>query len=438
MYDLTTVLSYGITFGILMMTIVYTFIRYIYSKELFYLSYCFMQVFSLSYIILYSKFFYYELFFQDFSLFFATLSALVFAVRFYEGKFIPKITNNKELILNTLLLIFIILTAFYHYLLFEYLPYTIIYAILFVSIVFNLNQGFKATAIYVIGWSVICLILYILNFKTYFKMHTHLDLVLLAFAMEAILFTISVAYKYNLLKKENVEIESMLLQQSKLAQSGEMIANITHQFRQPLNNLSYILINLKNKYKNNNLEKDYFERKTSQANEQIEYLSNTIENFKNFYTESKEKEDFEIREVIQNSLSILNSDIKKIEVNIDLIFNTNEHVKIFGIKNELAQVLIAIISNALHAVKTIENRKIAIEINSNTADVILTIKDNGEGIKSKLLDKIFEPYFTTKSTGTGLGLYLSKMIIEKSFKGKLNVKSNPKGTTFYINIEKSV
>lgn len=167
-------------------------------------------------------------------------------------------------------------------------------------------------------------------------------------------------------------------------------------------------------------------------------MSSTIENFRNFYTESKEKEDFEIKEVIQNSLAILSGDIKNIEVIVDLTFNTNEHIKIFGIKNELAQVLVAIISNALDAIKTIENRKIEIEISSNTADVILSIKDNGKGIKAKLLDKIFEPYFTTKSSGTGLGLYLSKMIIEKSFKGKLNVKSNPKGTTFYINIEKSV
>ncbi|WP_428023049.1 sensor histidine kinase [Arcobacter sp.] len=438
MYDLTTTLSYGIVFGILIMTVVYTFIRYIYSKELFYLSYCFMQFFSLIYIVLYSKFFISENFFQDLSLFLATLFALVFAIRFYEGRFIPEITNNKELILNTFLLIFIILTALYHYILFEYLPYTIIYAILFISILFNLNQGFKANAIYVIGWSIICLILYILDFKTFFKINTNLDLVLIAFAIEAILFTISVAYKYNLLKKENIEIEAMLLQQSKLAQSGEMIANITHQFRQPLNNLSYILINMKNKYDNNLLDKSYFDKKTSQANEQIEFLTNTIENFKNFYINSKENEDFEIKDVIQNSLTILSGDIKKSETIIELLFNTNEHIKINGIQNELAQVLVAIISNALDAIKDIEVPKISIEVNSTNADVILSIKDNGKGIKTKKLNKIFEAYFTTKSNGTGLGLYLSKVIIEKNFNGKLEVKSSQEGTTFYIIIEKSI
>ncbi len=438
MYDLTTTLSYGIVFGILIMTVVYTFIRYIYSKELFYLSYCFMQFFSLIYIVLYSKFFISENFFQDLSLFLATLFALVFAIRFYEGRFIPEITNNKELILNTFLLIFIILTALYHYILFEYLPYTIIYAILFISILFNLNQGFKANAIYVIGWSIICLILYILDFKTFFKINTNLDLVLIAFAIEAILFTISVAYKYNLLKKENIEIEAMLLQQSKLAQSGEMIANITHQFRQPLNNLSYILINMKNKYDNNLLDKSYFDKKTSQANEQIEFLTNTIENFKNFYINSKENEDFEIKDVIQNSLTILSADIKKSETIIELLFNTNEHIKINGIQNELAQVLVAIISNALDAIKDIEVPKISIEVNSTNADVILSIKDNGKGIKTKKLNKIFEAYFTTKSNGTGLGLYLSKVIIEKNFNGKLEVKSSQEGTTFYIIIEKSI
>ncbi|WP_298751068.1 ATP-binding protein [uncultured Arcobacter sp.] len=438
MYDLTAALSYGITFGILIMTVVYTFIRYIYSKELFYLSYFFMQFFSLLYIVLYSELFYKTVFLQDLSLFLATIFAIVFAIRFYEGKFLPEITNNTELIINTLLLIFIILTAFYHYILFEYLPYTIIYAILFISIIFNLKQGFKASSIYVIGWSLICLILYILDFKTYFKTHTNLDLVLIAFAIEAILFTISVAYKYNLLKKENVEIESMLLQQSKLAQSGEMIANITHQFRQPLNNLSYILINIKKKYENNLLEKEYFDKKTSQANEQIEFLSNTIENFRNFYTNNKDKEDFEIKEVIENSLTILHADIKKTEVDLKSTFNTNEQVRVHGIKNELAQVIVAIISNALDAIKDIENPKIIIEIDSNNADVTLSIKDNANGIKPKILNKIFEPYFSTKADGTGLGLYLSKMIIEKSFQGSIDVESSQEGTTFYIKIEKTI
>ncbi len=438
MYDLTTTLSYGITFGILIMTVVYTFIRYVYSKELFYLSYCFMQVFSLLYIVFYSKFFVDILFLQDLTLLLATISAVVFAIRFYEGKFIPEIRDNKELFINTLLLIFIILTAFYHYILFEYLPYTIIYAILFISIIFNLKQGFKANSIYVIGWSLICLILYILDFKNYFKIQTNLDLVLIAFAIEAILFTISVAYKYNLLKKENIEIEAMLLQQSKLAQSGEMIANITHQFRQPLNNLAYILINLKKKYENNLLEKEYFHKKTSQADKQIEFLSNTIENFKNFYTSNKDKEDFKIKEVIENALTILQADIKKREIHLEVNFKTNEQIKIYGIKNELAQVFVAILSNALDATKDIENPKVIITIDSNNADVLLSIKDNADGIKPKILNKIFEPYFSTKKDGTGLGLYLSKMIIEKSFQGKLDVKSEKNNTTFYINIEKSI
>lgn len=438
MYDISIVLSYGITFGILIMTVIYTFIRYTYSKEIFYLSYCFMQFFSLIFIITYSELFLIPSFIKDLSLLLATLSALVFSIRFYEGKFLPIISNNKELIINTSLLILIILTAFYHYMLFEYLPYTIIYAILFVSIIFNLKDGFKASSIYVLGWSITCFVLFIFDFKSYYKLHSNLDLVLLAFAIEAILFTISVAYKYNQLKKENVEIENMLLQQSKLAKSGEMIANITHQFRQPLNNLSYILINIKNKYKNNKLEEKYFDKKFLQANEQLDFLSNTIENFKEFYTVSKEKENFEVKEAIENTITILSADLNKKRVEIKTIFKTHEHIKIFGIKNELSQVLLAIISNGIDALKNIENPKILLTVNSNNAEIFINIENNGNQISPKILNKIFEPYFSTKNQGTGLGLYLSKMIIEKSFEGKLKVKSNKENTTFLISIEKSI
>ncbi|MBD3831166.1 MAG: sensor histidine kinase, partial [Arcobacter sp.] len=266
MFDINTILFYGITFGILIMTIVYTFIRYLYSKEIFYISYCFMQIFSLIFIISYSKLFTISYFIQELSLVIASIFAMIFAINYYEGKFLPKITNYKELIINTFLLNVVILTAFYHYVLFEYLPYTIIYAILFVSLIFNLKQGFKPALIYVIGWSVFCILLFIFDFKDFYTQRGYFDLVLLVFAIEAMLFTISIAYKYNDLKIKNKNFEKMVIQQSKFVKSGEMIANITHQFRQPLNNISYILMNLKKRFENKNLDEFYFDKKINQAN----------------------------------------------------------------------------------------------------------------------------------------------------------------------------
>ena len=199
------------------MTIVYTFIRYIYSKEIFYISYCLMQIFSLIFIAFYSKLFDFPDYFGQVSLLLATLSALVFAVRFYEGKFLPKMKSFKELLLNTLILNVIILTAFYHYMVFEYLPYTIIYAILFVSVAFNLKEGFKPAFVYVIGWSILCFVLFVIDFKTYYEEKGFMDIVLVAFAIEAVLFTLSVAYKYSSLQKQSKSFENMLLQQSRLS-----------------------------------------------------------------------------------------------------------------------------------------------------------------------------------------------------------------------------
>ncbi len=438
MYDINMVLLYGVTFGIVLMTIVYTLIRYIYSKEIFYISYCFMQIFSLIFIVSYSGLFKISEGVQELALLFATLSAIVFAVRFYEGKFLPKMTNYKELIKNTLLLNVIILTAFYHYMLFEYLPYTIIYAILFISVAFNLNQGFKPTIIYVGGWSIFCFILFVFDFKSYYEVRGFVDIVLVAFAIEAVLFTLSVAYKYNNLQKQSKSFENMLLQQSKLAKSGEMIANITHQFRQPLNNLSYILINMKKKFENKKLDEVYFEKKVSQANEQLEFLSKTIDDFKEFYDPSKQKETFSIKESIANVSTILSADLKKRNIDFDVEFKVNEEIKVFGIKNELSQVLLALISNANEALKDIEKPYVKLEIDSSNAEVIIKVKDNAGGIKKRDIDKIFEPYYTTKENGSGLGLYLVKLIIEQGFNGKVEVCNNKEGVVFTLFIEKSI
>ncbi|MDD2888956.1 MAG: HAMP domain-containing sensor histidine kinase [Aliarcobacter sp.] len=438
MSEINLILFYGITFGILIMTIIYTFIRYVYSKEIFYISYCFMQVFSLVYIVSYSKLFNIAVLVQELSLVFASLSAMIFAINFYEGKFLPKITNYKELIINTLLLNVVILTAFYHYLLFEYIPYTIIYAILFISIIFNLKDGFKPTLIYVIGWSVLCIVLFVFDFKNFYLQRGYLDIVLVVFAIEAMLFTTSIASKYNELKNENKSFERMILQQSKFVKSGEMIANITHQFRQPLNNISYILMNLKKRFNTQKLDEEYFNKKVLQANEQLQFLSKTIDDFKDFYTQDKEKELFSVKDAVQNATTILSADLKTNNITLESKFEVYEEIKIFGVKSELSQVLIAIISNSIDVLKNIKNPKIKINISANQAEVIISLEDNGGGIKSKNLKKIFEPYFTTKEEGTGIGLYLCKMIIEESFGGKIFVENKKEGVSFSLFIEKAL
>ncbi|MCG3710764.1 HAMP domain-containing histidine kinase [Aliarcobacter butzleri] len=420
------------------MTIAYTLIRYIYSKEIFYISYCFMQIFSLVYIVAYSKLYQISYFVQEFSLVLASIFAVIFAVNYYEGKFLPKVSNYKELILNTFLLNVVILTAFYHYILFEYLPYTIIYAILFISIIFNLKQGFKPTLIYVIGWSIFCIVLFIFDFKNRYIGLGYFDLVLVVFALEAMLFTISIAYKYNDLKKQNKEFEKMILQQSKFVKSGEMIANITHQFRQPLNNISYILINLKKRFESEKLDKIFFDKKVNQANEQVSFLSKTIDDFKEFYLQEKEKDDFLVKDSIQNALTILNPDLQKDNINLNLKFETFEDIKIFGVKNELSQVILSLVSNSIDALKNRHNPKISINVVSSSAEVIIEILDNAGGIKAKNLKRIFEPYFSTKEEGTGIGLYLSKIIIEESFGGKLQVQNIKDGAKFSIFIEKAI
>ncbi|MCT7554511.1 sensor histidine kinase [Aliarcobacter butzleri] len=437
-FDINQIIFYGITFGILIMTIAYTLIRYIYSKEIFYISYCFMQISSLVYIVAYSKLYQISYFVQEFSLVLASVFAVIFAVNYYEGKFLPKVSNYKELILNTFLLNVVILTAFYHYILFEYLPYTIIYAILFISIIFNLKQGFKPTLIYVIGWSIFCILLFIFDFKNRYIGLGYFDLVLVVFALEAMLFTISIAYKYNDLKKQNKEFEKMILQQSKFVKSGEMIANITHQFRQPLNNISYILINLKKRFESEKLDKIFFDKKVNQANEQVSFLSKTIDDFKEFYLQEKEKDDFLVKDSIQNALTILNPDLQKDSINLNLKFETFEDIKIFGVKNELSQVILSLVSNSIDALKNRHNPKISINVVSSSAEVIIEILDNAGGIKAKNLKKIFEPYFSTKEEGTGIGLYLSKIIIEESFGGKLQVQNIKDGAKFSIFIEKAI
>ena len=199
----------------------------------------------------------------------------------------------------------------------------------------------------------------------------------------------------------------------------------------------YSMMNLKKKFENKNLDEIYFDKKNEQLNSQVLFLSKTIDDFKEFYTKSKEKEIFMVKDAINNSITILSADLKTHNIDLEISFETFEDIKIFGVKSELSQVLIAIISNSIDALKNKNNPKIRINIFSNNAEVIISLEDNASGIKPKNLKKIFEPYFSTKEEGTGIGLYLSKMIIEESFSGKILVENQKEGVLFSLFIEKT-
>ncbi len=236
----------------------------------------------------------------------------------------------------------------------------------------------------------------------------------LAFSIESILLSLALTYKIKLLHDEKEQQQSLLLQQSRLASMGEMIASIAHQWRQPLTHLSYVFMNIKK----NSHNSQTVERKIKEANEQLTYMSKTIDDFKNFYNPSKTKEEFDIRSACENAVKIAN-----ISVEID----EQNSFTCYGNKNEFEQVILNIVNNSKDAK---QDTSIKITIDKPT----VTISDDAGGIGKEYLDKIFEPYFSTKKGSDGIGLYIAKTIIEKEMGGKLSVHTESETTKFIISL----
>lgn len=237
----------------------------------------------------------------------------------------------------------------------------------------------------------------------------------------------------NEIAKNEVK-QQVMFWQSRLASLGQMLANIAHQWRQPLTELSLTLFNIKKatlKEDSKGVGEYYNQSKVI-----IQNMSNTIEDFTNFFRPNKDKHYFDLMTSIQESLHILNTLIKSEMIHVTI--KSVENIKILGIPNELSQVIINIIKNSRDAFiqNSILIREININIQREENFAIIEIQDNAGGIQEKEMYKIFEPYFTTKHTtqGTGLGLFMSKMICEQGFNGSLDVTSKKNITTFSIKI----
>jgi len=238
--------------------------------------------------------------------------------------------------------------------------------------------------------------------------------------------------------EKNREKDRFLFQQSRLASMGEMIANIAHQWRQPLSELNITLYKMNKLYRRQNDGKDIeFEDSYEHAKKIISKMSETIEDFRNFFNPSRESEFFYLSSVAKEAMDIMRGTVDKNEVEIKL--EIKQDAEIQGYFNEFSQVLINLINNAIDAFSQnkIKNRLIYIEIDTSLqGDAIIKVCDNAGGIDTAILDKIFEPYFTTKhaSAGTGLGLYMSKMIIKNSMKGSIVAYNSDDGVCFTITI----
>ena len=230
--------------------------------------------------------------------------------------------------------------------------------------------------------------------------------------------------------------QQLLIQQSKLAAMGEMIGNIAHQWRQPLNALSLVLQNIDFNYKLGELDDEFMDKSIKKANLLTTNMSKTIDDFRNFFKPNKEKKVFSLQESINKAISLIDATLNNNNIKLD--YHRGDEILIYGFMNEFSQVILNIINNAKDALneKKVENATIKIEIKKEESNVLIIIEDNAGGISKDIIDKIYDPYFTTKEEGkgTGIGLYMSKVIIEENMGGKIIAENINAGARFTISI----
>ena len=241
---------------------------------------------------------------------------------------------------------------------------------------------------------------------------------------------------------ENKKKDALMFQQARLAQMGEMISNIAHQWRQPISMISAIIQNTHMKYNLGKLEAEFFNKNVEDIKNILGQMSQTITDFQYFFEPNKEKEKFCIENSITKALELIEHDLKKENVEVSR-FHYEMKDSVYGYPKEFAQTILNVFSNAKDAlVQNNEADKRHIQIKTATKDnkVVLTIRDNAGGISEDIIEKIFNPYFTTKEEGkgTGLGLYMTTQIIN-NMNGTIHVENielfkNSMGAKFTIEL----
>lgn len=231
------------------------------------------------------------------------------------------------------------------------------------------------------------------------------------------------------------EKEQLLIHQSRLAAMGEMIESIAHQWRQPLNIIGLALADINMKRALGLDENEEFEKNNSIINNNIAFMSNTIDDFRNFFNKDKESVSFDPIQPINEIFNLLGEQLHYANITYQIEKQCDENI--FGVANEFKQVILNIVNNSKDAIKSKPDHhggKIEVTVRCDSRHLYVDISDTGGGVPPEILERIFEPYFTTKlhTKGTGIGLYMSKVIIEQHFKGTVSVSNSDDGAIFTL------
>ncbi|QKJ22980.1 sensor histidine kinase [Poseidonibacter lekithochrous] len=225
--------------------------------------------------------------------------------------------------------------------------------------------------------------------------------------------------------------DQLLIHQSKMATMGEMIGVIAHQLKQPLNNMSLYCGDVKDSYKYDEIDDEFVEEFHKNTKEQIAFMTETINGFMNFFNPKKEKRLFTVKDALEKTVKLLD---KQLETSNVVLNSQVGEETVYGVETELEQVFLNLITNAKEAFieRSIDNRNINITSMTKDRYSIVIVEDTAGGIKEESLEKIFDPYYTTKEYGTGTGLYMVKLVVKTSFKGDLKIQNTGQGAKFII------
>ncbi len=230
---------------------------------------------------------------------------------------------------------------------------------------------------------------------------------------------------------KNRDKDHLLIQQSRLAAMGEMVNNIAHQWRQPLSALSLVLANIKDEIDRDKPDKQGMEELMQHGYRLIDKMSSTIDDFRGFFRPNREKTHFSLVKAVADAVALVQSGFK--HQNIEICCEEMQDVSANGYPNEFSQALLNLLNNAKDAIqqKRVAQGRVAIRVFSDGGRCLVEVSDNGGGIADEIIPKIFDPYFTSKDSGTGIGLYMSKMIM-KNMGGSIEVRNGSEGAIFTL------